>query len=61
MDIILIGYSSVGKSTIMKLIDKNPPKKDPISTIGLNIVGIKFKPKADPEKEVSVTIWDTAG
>ena len=45
----------------MKQFDKNPPKKDPISTIGLNIVGIKFKPKADPKKEVNVKIWDTAG
>ena len=61
MDIILIGDSSVGKSTIMKQIDKMPFNNEAIPTIGVEYGIINFKPKADPEKEVKVKIWDTAG
>ena len=61
MDIILIGDSSVGKSTIVKQFDTQQFDKEAISTIGVDYTNIKFKPKADPEKEVNVKIWDTSG
>ena len=48
MDIILIGDSSVGKSTIIKQFETKKFDKEAISTIGVDYANIKFKPKADP-------------
>ena len=61
MNIFLMGHDSSGKSAIIKQFDKKQFNKEAISTIGINYVNIKFKPKADPEKEVNVKIWDSAG
>ena len=61
MDIILIGDSQVGKTSMLKQFDKKQFNKEAISTIGVDYINRKFKPKADPEKEINVKVWDTAG
>jgi|LakMenE18May11ns_1017448.scaffolds.fasta_scaffold9827383_2 Ras-related protein Rab-1A len=61
MDIIIIGDSQVGKTSMTKQYDKKTFNKEAISTIGVDYINKKFKPKADPEKEIQVKVWDTAG
>ena len=61
MDIIMIGDSQVGKTSMLKQFDKKQFNKEAISTIGVDYIFKKFKPKSDPEKEINVKVWDTAG
>jgi len=56
--IIIIGDSSVGKTSIVTRFDSRNFNKDHISTVGVDF--IRHKRTID-NRELTVKIWDTAG
>lgn len=60
MDIIIIGDSQVGKTSLLNKISGRQVNKAAIATIGVDSVNLKHDPK-DGGGEVIVKLWDTAG
>lgn len=62
MDIIIIGDSQVGKTSMLRQYDKKLFNKDAISTIGVDFINKPYMHKeGETEKKINVKIWDTAG
>ena len=59
MDIIIIGDSQVGKTSILKQYNTKVFSQQAISTIGVDFVNVNHKLKDG--SEVLAKVWDTAG
>ena len=57
--IVLVGDSSVGKSSIIERISKNSFSEQTISTLGCATTELTIK--LNNEEDIKLNIWDTAG
>ena len=60
MDVIIIGDSQVGKTSILKQYNTKTFQQNSISTIGVDFINVTYKPE-DGTGEVPTKVWDTAG
>ena len=65
MDIIIVGDTQVGKTSILKMHHAQQFSQHTISTIGVDFINIPYKPKPGEDgqdrPEVTTKVWDTAG
>ena len=65
MDIIIVGDTQVGKTSILKMYNAKQFSQQSISTIGVDFINIPYQPKPgeDGQEREAVTtkVWDTAG
>ena len=60
-NILLIGDSAVGKTSIINQRVGRGFKESEIASLGLDFVPQTVHPKSDPDHAYSLKIWDTAG
>ena len=65
MNIIIVGDTQVGKTSILKMHHAKQFSHQSISTIGVDFINIVYKPKPGDDgtqkPDVAVKVWDTAG
>ena len=60
MDVIIIGDTQVGKTSILNMYNSKNFNQKAISTIGVDFVNVPFVTK-DGSGTVMTKVWDTAG
>ena len=61
VNILLIGDSRVGKTSIIRQYSGKPFSNELWATLGLDFFQIKVRPQSNPNELLRVKVWDTAG